>query len=61
MVGLKFLGGIDQRVRQARPRQSDIPFGGLSVFVMGDFSQLPPVMNLVVVVALKKQAQRNFT
>ena len=35
---------IDQRLRQARPEHSDKPFGNIAIVLMGDFAQLPPVM-----------------
>ena len=34
---------IDQRLRQAKPEAADQPFGGVSVIMMGDYAQLPPV------------------
>ena len=43
MVGCFMLWCIDQRLRQARPHHSDQMFGGLTVILVGDLSQLPPV------------------
>ena len=43
MIGCFMLWCIDQRLRQARPRQAHLPFGGLLVLMCGDISQLPPV------------------
>ena len=43
MVGCFMLWCIDKRLRQARPHQSDQMFGGLTVILAGDLSQLPPV------------------
>lgn len=43
MIGLKLLSAIDYRLRELRPQYRDIPFGGVSVILFGDFGQLPPV------------------
>jgi hypothetical protein len=45
MLGLKTFGWIDQRLREVFPERRDDFFGGLSVILIGDFFQLPPVLN----------------
>ena len=42
MIGHKMLSWLDNRLRAGTGRQ-DIPFGGMSIILMGDFGQLPPV------------------
>ena len=46
MIGLTLLSQIDQRLKQARPQHSTQPFGGLTIVLCGDLSQLPPVGDL---------------
>ena len=42
MIGHKMLSWLDNRLRTGTGRQ-DIPFGGMSIILMDDFGQLPPV------------------
>ena len=42
MVGLRLFGRIDSRLRQATGKLQE-PFGGISVIIIGDILQLPPV------------------
>ena len=44
-IGPKLLLKIDTRLREAIPHRQHIPFGGLSIILIGDFAQLPPVMD----------------
>ena len=43
MVGLYMLYQIDKRLKEIKSTNSNILFGGISVILMGDFAQLPPV------------------
>ena len=45
MIGRKMLRCIDLRLRQINPRNSHLFFGGLSICLLGDFGQLPPVLD----------------
>jgi hypothetical protein len=45
MLGLKTIAWIDQRLREVFPENRDEFFGGLGVILIGDFFQLPPVLN----------------
>ncbi len=42
MMGLRMMAWVDKRLRQATG-QLDVPLGGVSVILLGDFAQLPPV------------------
>ena len=46
MVGRKFLCQVDQRLLQVFPHRADAVLGGCSCLLLGDFGQLPPVMDL---------------
>ena len=42
MIGHKMLSWLKNRLRAGTGKE-DIPFGDMSVIIMGDFGQLPPV------------------
>ena len=44
MIGLQILGMMDQRLRQIRPSHCNDYMGGFHCLLLGDFSQLPPVL-----------------
>ena len=43
MIGTRLLSAIDCRLRQAYPSLQDTEFGGIILYLLGDFNQLPPV------------------
>ena len=43
MIGQRFLIQIDKHLRAARPQKQDQIFGGLSIILLGDIKQLPPI------------------
>ena len=53
LVGRKTIAMIDSRLRQAFPHKSTVTFGGCSAILVGDFGQLPPVMDLHAVAVIK--------
>ncbi|XP_074596306.1 ATP-dependent DNA helicase Pif1-like [Brevipalpus obovatus] len=48
MIGAKLLGKIDKRCREMHPANDDEFFGGLHVYLFGDYRQLPPVKDAAV-------------
>lgn len=47
MIGRSMLRSIDLRLRELRPGSNE-PFGGFNIVFLGDFGQLPPVMDKVM-------------
>ncbi|KAJ6437024.1 hypothetical protein O9K51_10321 [Purpureocillium lavendulum] len=45
MLGLRQLSWIDKRLRQVFPSRAAEFFGGMSIILVGDFFQLPPIAN----------------
>lgn len=46
MIGRKVFGQVDRRLRQVFPHLSEEVLGGCSCLLIGDWGQLPPVMDL---------------
>ena len=46
MAGQYMLYQINKRLQEAKPHKSTEPFAGVSIVLMGDFAQLPPVKDL---------------
>ena len=45
MIGQKMFYMISERLKEARPKTQDQPFGGVSIVILGDWRQLPPVFD----------------
>ena len=43
MLGQSVLYMIDQRLKEIFPMNADMDFGGISIILIGDWKQLPPV------------------
>ena len=56
MVGRKMFGQIDHRLRQAFPQCADQVLGGRSCLLIGDFGQLPPVMDLPLYTSVSRSS-----
>ena len=60
MIGIKFLGLLDQRLREIFPAHQDEMYAGISVFVCGDFHQLPPIGAMVMYSNLPNARNADF-
>ena len=56
MVGRKHFGQVDQRLRQAFPHKAQEVLGRCSCLLIGDFGQLPPVMDLPLYTSVSRSA-----
>jgi hypothetical protein len=45
MIGQKIFYYVHKRLQEVFPEQADKPFGGMSIFLLGDWKQLPPVLD----------------
>ena len=41
MISCQLLGWIDKRLKEIK--ENKFPFGGLSVIILGDWGQIPPI------------------
>ena len=59
MIGQYYFYMIDARCRQAKPENAKLPFGGISVILMGDFAQLPPIRDSPLYMELEEKNAKN--
>ena len=58
MIGRETFGHLDLALKAIM--QNSSPFGGISLLVVGDFLQLPPVNQKVVFMKPSKRSYRSF-
>ena len=56
MLGRKLFGQVEQRLHQAFPHRASEALGGCSCLLVGDFGQLPPVMDIPLYSAVPRLA-----
>ena len=49
-IGTTLLLKIDLRLREAFPHRQHIPFGGLSIILIGDFAHLLPITRYLLTI-----------
>jgi ATP-dependent exoDNAse (exonuclease V) alpha subunit len=60
MIGIKFLGLLDQRLREIFPAWQDEMYAGINIFLCGDFHQLPPIGAMVMYSDLPNARNADF-
>jgi ATP-dependent DNA helicase PIF1 len=60
MIGIKFLGLLDQRLREIFPAHQNEMYAGINIFVCGDFHQLPPIGATVMYSSLPNARNADF-
>ena len=60
MIGIKFLGLLDQRLREIFPARQNEMYAGINIFVCGDFHQLPPIGAMVMYSDLPNARNADF-
>ncbi|KID96258.1 ATP-dependent DNA helicase PIF1, partial [Metarhizium majus ARSEF 297] len=60
MIGIKFLGLLDHRLREIFPARQDEMYAGINIFVCGDFHQLPPIAAAVMYSNLPNARNADF-
>ena len=56
MLGRKLFGQVDQQLRRAFPHCASDALGGCFCLLVGDFGQLPPLMDLLLYSSVPRSA-----